>query len=240
MKHLLSSSKRLACCLAVSVFLAGCSNGFVKPAMGTSEYKGRSNTYAMIPFPGAFMGTAAQWNEDYAVSVNHVPYLRNVAHVCTTGCDLSFIKRKAKGDLPEWRSAVPGEKLRPIGTHILFYPVTSTGYAKSTTIQVSYHPEGELSAITDAPVKSGMSGGPIYAEEDGTIVGITQGVIFKNWLANMISETEFFDKDDPHSAYYSDRITYYMPYERIKKEWEIFQALKAEGKASLPNNVMYK
>lgn len=239
MKISLGGKLRLASALLVSSLIAGC-NGFTPPVTSPADYKGRSSVFAALPFPGAFHGSAAQWNEDYAVTVNHIPYLRNVVHVCTTGCDMSFIKRKAKGPLPEWRSAVPGEKLTPVGTPFFYYPVHSTGYAKSTMHKLSTHPEGERSASHDAPIQGGMSGGPIYAE-DGKIVGITEGLIHTNRLSQSISKLEHYDKDDPHSSFYGDRISYYMPYERIKKEWEIFQEREKAGLPRvLPNNVLYR
>ena len=96
----------------LAVSLSGC-NGYVQPigSSGASSFRDHSLVHSGMPLPAFFMGTATQWNEDYAVTARHIPLVKKVVYRCEDGCDLVFIKRKAKGKTPEWREPVPGKKV---------------------------------------------------------------------------------------------------------------------------------
>lgn len=88
---------------AISI-IAGC-NGTIH-LTSASDAKGYEPVFSGFPLPLFFVASSVQWNEDYAVSAKHTPFLRNIAYSCSTGCDLVFIKRKADNNIPEWRHSI--------------------------------------------------------------------------------------------------------------------------------------
>jgi hypothetical protein len=200
--------------------LSGC-NGFTKPLPPGSEYAGSQPVYSSLPAPMVFMGTATQWNEEYAVTAAHIPFTDNVAHRCSTGCDLVFIKRKAEGPVPQWREPVPGEEVVAVGySGAMLFPVHGKGQAKSTRVVLEDKPSSVAYATHDAPLTMGMSGGPLYGA-DKAVLGINLGFgLDYQWYS---------DLDDPHSIGHAKRNSYYLSTEVIRAEWELFQR-------SLPQN----
>lgn len=195
--------------------LSGC-NGFTPPILSGSDYPGRQVVISGFPAPLMFIGTSTQWNEEYAVTAAHIPFTGDVVHRCSSGCDLVFIKRKAKGELPIWREPVPGEQVVAVGySGTMLVSVKGVGQAKSTRVIKEDEDSAILYATHDAPLTSGMSGGPLYGE-DKAVLGINIGLgLDYKWLD---------DLDDPLSIGHSSRNGYFISTKDIQAEWEAFQA----------------
>lgn len=194
--------------------LSGC-NGFTPPLPPGSQYAGSQAIFSSLPAPMVFMGTATQWNEDYAVTAAHIPFTGDVVHRCSSGCDLVFIKRKAEGPVPEWREPVPGEEVVAVGySGAMLIPVHGRGQAKSTRVVLEDTTASIAYATHDAPLTMGMSGGPLYGK-DKAVLGINLGFgLDYRW---------YTDLDDPHSIGHSKRNSYYLSTDVIRAEWELFQ-----------------
>lgn len=194
--------------------LSGC-NGFTPPLPPGSDYLGSQAIFSGAPAPMIFMGTATQWNEDYAVTAAHIPFTEDVVHRCSTGCDLVFIKRKAEGPVPQWRDPVPGERVVAVGySGAMLVLVRGVGYAKSTKVMLEDKNAQVAYATHDAPLTFGMSGGPLYGE-DKAVLGINLGFgLDYKWYS---------DLDDPNSIGHSSRNSYYLSTDVIRAEWEAYQ-----------------
>lgn len=201
--------KRLGAWLVATValaMLAGC-NGMPTPSMGKAA---GFAIHSGLPIPYLFAATAIQWNEEYAVTVDHIPYVSGTVYHCSRGCDLIFFRHKAKGVLPRWRDFRPGERVTAVGTSPLLVPVEGAGRALQTRIKVTDEASDVLYAAHDAPVAQGMSGGPVYGE-DGWVVGMTIG---------FIRDYQAVQSDEVRAA---ERLSVYLPYAEIREEWERYQ-----------------
>lgn len=198
-------SARVVALLSV-LLMAGC-NGTLTPLPPDSKAEGLMRVSSGFPMPYLFLGSAVQWNEHYAVSVGHIPWLPNVVHRCSTGCDLVFIHHEATGPIPHWRAAVPGESVRTAGVSPLLVLVEGTGTAKRSHIRPG---GGDTTAyaVSDAPISQGMSGGPVYGA-DGAAVGMTVGMF------------KAFGPQLPELAS-SERLSLYVPYDILAREWQLF------------------
>lgn len=198
------------------VVLSGC-NGFTRPMIPPQDnLHGRSIVLSGLPLPTVFVGSAVQWDENYAVTAAHTPLVKKVVHRCSTGCDLLFVKRKAKGPVPEWRDSVPGEKVITAGSSIAYIPIYGVGKASSTRVKINNQNEINGLMAHSAPIASGMSGGPVYGA-DGKVLGMTLGK-----GKNM----KFWGEHGEHSIAHQPRVSLFIPYEDIKAEWEIFQRIQ--------------
>lgn len=187
--------------------LSACSTA-VRPVPPEEATPGYFPVSSAGVFPSLYFGSAVQWNEQYAVSAAHIPSLANVAHRCSTGCDLVFIRREAKGALPTWRSAVAGEALEAVGQSPFFETVKGVGTSKAKRVRLNGRNDRTAYALADAPVVEGMSGGPIYGRDDA-VVGITVG-----------KYTSTFPS--PRSTAEDRPLTVYVPYDVVLREWQIF------------------
>ena len=197
--------------LLSALFTAGC-NGFVKP-----DFSGPVNdSYFVIssgfPAPFLYMASAVQWNEDYAVTTQHTPFLPNVAYACSTGCDLVFIKRKADGHYPSWRAPYLGENINAAGMSPYMMTTTGKGKVYQTPFLNLKENSGDLYGIHDAPLIKGMSGGPVIGS-DGGIVGINAGYY-------SITPHDVATQSGLRGA---KRVSIFIPYSIIAREWRMFQ-----------------
>jgi hypothetical protein len=202
--HALNFS-HLAITILLSIILSGC-NGTLKTVPPDSELPGYIKISSGFPAPSLFHGSGIQWNEEYAVSVSHMPFLSNVVHTCSTGCDLVFIKHKAKELTPNWRKAKTGEPVRTVGTSATYTTLMGEGKSKAVKANLNRKNDNTKYSLTDAPVVKGMSGGPIYTE-DNYIIGMTVGIFLPT-----------------QSTYSARSFSAYVPYETILREWKIFKS----------------
>lgn len=169
-----------------------------------------------LPLPGLFIGSATQWNEEYAVTASHTPLVKKVAYRPDNNVDVLFIKRKAKNGVPEWRDGVPGEKVFSMGYNIGYIRVAGEGVMSDTTMAVNNKDFDSNLIIHSAPVTSGMSGGPVYGE-DGKVIGMTLG---------NATVSVFYEPLTEHSAYHIKPHSLALTYRDIKAEWDKYQSTK--------------
>ena len=198
--------------LLIGVVIAGC-NGFVKPDLSGPINESYFLVHSGFPMPFLYIASAVQWNEDYAVTTRHTPFIPNVVYSCSTHCDLVFIKHKASGHYPAWRAPRVGESITAVG--VSPYLVTTTGKGKvyQTPFLNTEEHSGDLYAIHDAPLVKGMSGGPVIAS-DGCIVGINAG-FYSTTLNNAITQPGLKG---------AERVSIFIPYSIIQREWGMLQA----------------
>ncbi|UVJ46514.1 serine protease [Pseudomonas sp. LS1212] len=182
------------------------------------DFSGTTNdSYFMVfsgfPLPYLYVASAVQWNEDYAVTTRHTSFLPNVKYSCSTGCDLVFIQHKANGRYPSWRAPRVGENITAVGTSPYLTTVTGKGKVYQAPFENTDEDSGELYAIHDAPMIKGMSGGPVIAS-DGSIVGINMG-----FLSTTLNDVSFYP-----GVKGAERITVFIPYSIIEREWGLLQA----------------
>lgn len=202
--------------LFLSVSLAGC-NGILNLITNPEQFPGRSTVLSSFPAPAAFVGTATQWTSEYAVTAAHTPFISNVVHKCSTGCDLVFIKKNSSGVVPQWRDPVPGEIVFSAGTNVAYMPVYGHGKFSDTLMEINNYDFPFPLSVHSAPVTSGMSGGPIYGR-DGKILGINLG---------RAKGVKFSGPQTTYSAAHLERMSLAIPYAQIAKEWDIFMQQQA-------------
>lgn len=142
-----------------------------------------------------------QWNEEYAITANHVKNVSGSVYSCSSGCDLQFFKKKNENFDISWRDPVKGEKLYFLGQDKYKNDKIKLGVNvdKNVIDSDTNRIIGKLALVS---VEEGMSGGPVYAE-DGKLVGMSFAVVNKS-----------LDKNGPY--YYS----VFIPYAMIKQQWE--------------------
>lgn len=157
------------------------------------------------PLPFMLMGTAVQWNEDYAVTVKHIPYLSGAVY--QGRADVQFFKHKANG-APLWRAYQPGEAVTAVGYNSLYMSVKGSGHTLPAMVRLDSKEGNVLYGTHDGPVAKGMSCGPVFAD-DGKVVGITVAFLTSSDLAAL-------KRPDLASQ---PRVSIFLPYAEISREW---------------------
>ncbi|UPL05166.1 hypothetical protein PisoF_00803 [Pseudomonas sp. IsoF] len=199
-------------CLAAMMLLSGC-NGVPTSYVSDPVYSQAFVVTSGAPLPMLLMASAIQWNEDYAVTAKHTPFLRNVVHEGLG--DVVFFKHKAR-EVPHWRQYVPGESVTAVGFNSLMMPVQGKGHAMPSLVRLEGTPGSVFYSLHDGPMVKGMSGGPVFAD-DGQVVGINVAFIPKNEI-DVRARPDLADKE---------RVSVFMSYSEIDKEWRRFQYLLA-------------
>ncbi|QTD31470.1 serine protease [Pseudomonas fluorescens] len=193
--------------MLIGLLLAAC-NGVPSLVDEQDGYHGELTVSSGFPIPYFFHGSAVQWNEDYAVSVRHIPFLSGVVYTCSTGCDLVFIRHKAKGPLPHWREPVKGEVVTAVGFSPLLFSMKGQGQAIGLRVMLPNSSDPTAYAAHDGPIVQGMSGGPVYGA-DGAVLGMTIGILY----GELPKFGEFASRE---------RLSLYVPYDIVQREWENF------------------
>jgi len=204
--------KTIVPCLAAMMLLSGC-NGVPTSYVSDPVYNQAFVVTSGAPLPLLLMASAIQWNEDYAVTAKHTPFLRNVVHEGLG--DVVFFKHKAS-EVPHWRQYVPGESVTAVGFNSLMIPVQGKGHALPSLVRLEGTPGSVFYSLHDGPMVKGMSGGPVFAD-DGQVVGINIAFIPKNEI-DARTRPDLADKE---------RVSVFMSYSEIDKEWRRFQYLLA-------------
>ena len=194
------------------MLLSGC-NGVPTSYVSDPVYSQAFVVTSGAPLPLLLMASAIQWNEDYAVTAKHTPFLRNVVHEGLG--DVVFFKHKAS-EVPHWRQYVPGESVTAVGFNSLMIPVLGKGHALPSLVRLEGTPGSVFYSLHDGPMVKGMSGGPVFAD-DGQVVGINIAFIPKNEI-DARTRPDLADKE---------RVSVFMSYSEIDKEWRRFQYLLA-------------
>ncbi|WP_449434801.1 trypsin-like peptidase domain-containing protein [Pseudomonas putida] len=200
------------------MLLSGC-NGVPTSYVSDPVYSQAFVVTSGPPLPLLLMATAIQWNEDYAVTAKHTPFLRNVVHEGLG--DVVFFKHKAR-EVPDWRQYVPGEPVTAVGFNSLMIPVQGKGHTSASLVRLEGTPGSVFYSVHDGPMVKGMSGGPVFAD-DGKVVGINVAFIAKHAI----------DAHNRPDLAGRERVSVFMSYSEIEKEWRRFQYILAH-KAKLP------
>ncbi|MFJ3075474.1 trypsin-like peptidase domain-containing protein [Pseudomonas sp. NPDC087029] len=192
------------------MLLSGC-NGMPTAYVSDPVYDQAFVVTSGAPLPMLLMASAIQWNEDYAVTAKHTPFLRNVVHEGLG--DVVFFKHKAT-QVPHWRQYIPGESVTAVGFNSLMMPVQGKGRTLDSLVRLEGTPGSVFYSVHDGPMVKGMSGGPLFAE-DGKVVGINVAFIPKNEIDSR-NRPDLADKA---------RVSVFMSYSEIDKEWRRFQCL---------------
>jgi len=201
--------------LAACVLISGC-NGVPTAFIKDPVYDQAFVVHSGGPLPLMLMGSAVQWNEEYAVTVKHIPYLNG--SVYQGRGDIQFFRHSASS-APTWREFHAGEQLTAVGFNPLYFPVRGTGKALPAMVRLDAKDGGVLYGTHDGPTAKGMSGGPVFAE-DGDVVGINVAYLTQGDLREL----------DRVDLVNQPRVSIFLPYNEIKKEWRRFQGvLQAEA-----------
>lgn len=195
-------------CLAALTLLTGC-NGMPSNFVSDPVYDQAFVVTSGAPLPMLLMATAVQWNEDYAVTAKHTPFLKDVVHEGVG--DVAFFKHKASR-APLWRQSVTGEAVTAVGFNSLMMPVKGAGHTLPGLVRLEGTKGGVFYSVHDGPTTRGMSGGPVFAA-DGKVVGITIA-----FIAN--SDVSRLRRPDLAGA---QRLSVFMPYSEIEQEWQRYQ-----------------
>lgn len=200
--------RKLVPFLAAVTLLSGC-NGVPRSFVSDPVYSQAFVVTSGAPLPMMLMASAIQWNEEYAVTAKHTPFLTGIAHEGLG--DVVFIKHKA-AQAPLWRQYVAGETVTAVGFNSMMMPVKGTGHTLPSLVRLKGTPGSVFYSVHDGPTVKGMSGGPVFAD-DGKVVGINIAFIAKS---------EINDLNRPDLAG-SERISVFMSFNEIDKEWRRYQ-----------------
>lgn len=206
--------------VAASVLLSGC-NGMPVAFNQDPVYDQAFVIHSGGPLPYLLMGTAVQWNEEYAVTVKHIPYVPGAVYQGQG--DVQFFRHKANG-VPLWRGYTPGEAVTAVGYNSLYMSVKGSGHALPAMVRLDTKEGNVLYGTHDGPVAKGMSGGPVFAA-DGKVVGITVAFLSSSDLAAL-------KRPDLASQ---PRVSIFLPYAEINREWGRYLAQATPVTASPTN-----
>ncbi|MEJ2765745.1 hypothetical protein VV869_17475 [Photobacterium sp. MCCC 1A19761] len=158
-------------CLS-ALLLTSCvmSNGPVSPA---SPHQANQMVVVGIPLLLGGFGSAVPVNDQYMITAKHVARLSwdfEVIH--HPFCDLSLIRRRADF-IPTWGLIYPDQPVSHHGHSLLGNSIKGKGKYLQDVIDTN---TSCLYSLSDAPVMSGMSGGPVF-NQYGDIVGITVAIV---------------------------------------------------------------
>ena len=205
------------------MLLSGC-NGVPTSYVSDPVYSQAFVVTSGAPLPMLLMASAIQWNADYAVTAKHTPFLRNVVHEGLG--DVVFFKHKAS-EIPHWRQYVPGETVTAVGYNSLMMPVQGKGHALSSLVRLDGTPGSVFYSVHDGPITKGMSGGPVFAD-DRSVVGINIAIIPTSGI-DAIRRPDLVGKD---------RVSVFMSFSEIDKEWRRYQYMLArKSKPAAPTSI---
>lgn len=148
-----------------------------------------------------------QWDEDHAVTVKHVQQLDSYVYL-SGKYDIQFFEHSSK-EIPKWTTPKANERLTMSGFHDNTL-LQLEGHDLGLTIKPKQFPIPVYRAV-DVSIKPGMSGGPV-TNDAGQVVGMNIG----------------FSKESYEKGDYTYKISVYVPYEIIQKEWENYQKILDE------------
>ncbi|MBA1189613.1 trypsin-like peptidase domain-containing protein [Pseudomonas entomophila] len=205
--------------LAATMLLSGCNGMPLASHQDPSLQDQAFVVHSGGPVPLLMMGSAVQWNEDYAITVKHLPFVGG-SEFQGRG-DVQFFRHKAKQALPLWRSYQPGESLTAVGFNAFYLPMQGHGQALPALVRLDAKDGGVMYATHDGPTVVGMSGGPVFAA-DGSVVGINVANLDKGALSK-IKRPDLAGRD---------QVSIFLPYAQIQREWQRFANLQAGIKST--------
>lgn len=195
--------------VAASMLLSGC-NGMPVAFVQDPVLDQAFIVHSGAPLPYVLMGSAVQWNEDYAVTVKHIPYLPGA--VFKGQADVQFFRHKANS-VPAWRGYQPGEALTSVGFNSLYMSVKGTGQALPAMVRLDVKEGNVLYGTHNGALAKGMSGGPVFSA-DGKVVGINVAFLTRDDVSRL-KRKDLLDQP---------RVSIFLPYAEINREWARYQA----------------
>lgn len=167
-RHILPALLMAASSLAVS----GCvtSNGNIDTA---SHHQANKMLVIGVPILLGGFGSGVPISHDYIITAKHVARLSwdmDVIH--HPYCDLSLVRRHSD-TVPTWGLIYPDQAVTHQGYSLLGTAVEGKGKYLQDVIDTN---TDCLYSLSDAPVMSGMSGGPVF-NPAGEIAGITVAIV---------------------------------------------------------------
>lgn len=211
--------KPLMSLLTACALISGCngmSTAFVRDPVNDQAFL----VYSGAPLPMLLMGSAVQWNKEYAVTVKHLPYVPESVHEGRG--DVQFFRHKA-ANAPQWRQYQPGETVTAMGFNSLYFPMQGQGRTLKAMVRLDAKDGGVMYGTHNGPTVKGMSGGPVFGQ-DGDAVGISVAYLDKNRL-------EKLKRADLSGQ---SQVSIFLPYAEIDREWQRYSAQPAAGIKAKP------
>lgn len=175
---------KIILCTIIALTLTGCSKG--NPLSYSSKAFERSDlTFVGIPtvFGVGITGTTFPITPNYSLTAKHVAkYSFNSVLAYHPDCDIAIIKHNNSNKImPNLNQSYFEENIENYGYSFVFaMPVSSSGTIKyKIYIENSYNTESCPVLFSDAGVRAGMSGGPVYNSKDeviGVNIAHTNGI----------------------------------------------------------------
>ena len=158
--------------LLATLVLSGCvtSNG---PVQQTYQHSANEMVVIGVPMLMGGFGSAVPINDDYMITAKHVAKLSwDAGVIYHPACDLALIPRQSTAQ-PVWGLIYPDQAVIHHGHSLVGTTVSGEGKYLQDVVDTN---SSCLYSLSDAPVMSGMSGGPVFNEE-GEIAGITVAIV---------------------------------------------------------------
>ncbi|MBY5948064.1 serine protease [Photobacterium rosenbergii] len=158
--------------LLATLVLSGCvtSNG---PVQQTYQHSANEMVVIGVPMLMGGFGSAVPINDDYMITAKHVAQLSwDTGVIYHPACDLALIPRVSNAQ-PTWGLIYPDQAVIHHGHSLVGTTVSGEGKYLQDVVDTN---TDCLYSLSDAPVMSGMSGGPVF-NEDGEIAGITVAIV---------------------------------------------------------------
>ena len=158
--------------LVATLALSGCvsSNG---PVQQTYQHSANEMVVIGVPMLMGGFGSAVPVNDNYMITAKHVAQLSwDTGVIYHPACDLALIPRSSKAQ-PTWGLIYPNQAVIHHGHSLVGTTVSGEGKYLQDVVDTN---TDCLYSLSDAPVMSGMSGGPVFNEE-GEIAGITVAIV---------------------------------------------------------------
>lgn len=155
-----------------AVALSGCvaSNG---PVQQTYQHSANEMVVIGVPMLLGGFGSAVPINNDYMITAKHVAQLSwDAGVIYHPACDLALVPRSSNAQ-PTWGLIYPDQPVIHHGHSLVGTAVSGEGRYIQDVVDTS---TDCLYSLSDAPVMSGMSGGPVF-NADGEIAGITVAIV---------------------------------------------------------------
>ncbi|MDX1303398.1 serine protease [Photobacterium sp.] len=162
--------------MMAAIFLAAAVTGCVTtngPISRTPANNANQLVVIGVPILLGGFGSSVPINDSYQITAKHVARLSwdlDVIH--HPYCDLSLIRTSSQ-HVPDWGLIYPDQKVTHEGHSLLGGSIKGEGKYLQDVIDTN---TDCLYSLSDAPVMSGMSGGPVF-NESGEIVGITVAIV---------------------------------------------------------------
>ncbi|PSU30926.1 S1C family serine protease [Photobacterium lutimaris] len=155
-----------------TIALSGCvaSNG---PVQQTYQHSANEMVVIGVPMLLGGFGSAVPVNSDYMITAKHVALLSwDTGVIYHPACDLALVPRSSNTQ-PTWGLIYPTQPVIHHGHSLVGTAVSGGGKYLQDVIDTN---TDCLYSLSDAPVMSGMSGGPVF-NADGEIAGITVAIV---------------------------------------------------------------